>query len=290
MPNSGTFPSNAFVMQVTDLNGASDIENVDLLVNGSLTYPNSCYVRYSRRHNRLQLLNDNTSQFLGDLTPGTAGTVENSKCILSAAASIASQSGNVLSLTVYLSFKAQAAGANSVWTLVSDQSNTFLGWKLQGNITVPIGPAFSNPAIETATVTPLSATTATIEATASDQNGASDIRDIYLLVNSTLSYPNGCFVLYQGATGQVLLLNDAGSSWQAAGALGSSATLENSQCAISLSQSSINSGAETKTMQYQITFKPGFQGTRQVYVYAEDQAKLVSGWKHKQTISLPFPQ
>ncbi|MCU0228601.1 MAG: hypothetical protein MUF01_13275, partial [Bryobacterales bacterium] len=109
-PNSGAFPQNAFVMQVTDLNGANDINEVVLLINNTFSYPSSCYVRYRRAQNQLQLLNDTTSQFLGSLTPGASGSVENSKCLLSAAHSSASMSGNVLSLVIYLSFKTLAGG------------------------------------------------------------------------------------------------------------------------------------------------------------------------------------
>lgn len=288
-PNAGTFPSNAFVIQVTDGNGAGDIGVVDFLVNGSLGYPNSCYVRYNRNLNRLQLLNDTTSQFLGSLTPGAAGTVENGKCILSGAASAASQSGNVLTLVVYLGFKTLAAGPSSMWTLVSDQSTAFLGWKLQGQITVPIGPTFSSPVAQTVAVTPLTSNQAIFEATAFDENGSGDIRDLYLLVNSGLSYPGGCFLLYRGNTAEVYLLNDAGSAWQAVGTLGASQVLENGQCKVDLSLASGSSTQDTKSVSCHIEFKPGFTGERRVYLYAEDQASLVSGWKHTGTLTLPFP-
>ena len=288
-PNSGTFPANAFVMQISDLNGASDITDVHFLVNSSLSYPNSCYVKYTRSLNRLQLLNDNTTAFLGALTPGASGTVENSKCILSGAYSAASESGNVLTLVVYLAFKSPAAGSNNMWTLVSDQSNVFLGWQSQGTITVPLSPSFTRPEALSVSVTPLSSSTARFLVTGFDENGSQDIRDLYLLVNTSVSYANGCFLLYRSPTQQVFLLNDAGSSWQAIGTLPGGETLENSQCRVSLALASESSTQDTKTIAYEIYFKPSFTGTRSSYAYVEDEAKLISGWKFLGTLSLPFP-
>lgn len=288
-PNSGAFPQNAFVMQVTDLNGANDINEVHLLINSTFSYGTACYVRYRRSQNQLQLLNDSTSQFLGTLTPGVSGTVENSKCLLSGAYSSASMSGNILSLVVYLSFKTLAGGANQVWTLVNDQSSVFLGWKTQGSFTVPIGPAFTKPVAHAVSITPLSSTTATLAATGYDENGAEDIRDIYLLVNTSLSTVSGCYLLYRSATQQVFLLNDAGNNWQGVGTRGSDTILENSQCRVNLGLSTESSTQDTKTISYRVEFKPAFHGTRSAYLYVEDAAKLVSGWKFFSTFTLPFP-
>ncbi|MCW5964856.1 MAG: hypothetical protein KIT83_12525 [Bryobacterales bacterium] len=288
-PNSGTFPQNAFVMQVTDLNGANDTNEVHLLINATFSYGAACYIRYRRAQNQLQLLNDSTSQFLGALTPGVSGTVENSKCLLSGAYSSASMSGNVLSLVVYLSFKTLAGGTNQVWTLVNDQSSVFLGWKSQGSFTVPIGPAFTKPVAHALSITPLSSTTATIAATGFDENGAGDIRDIYLLVNSSLSTVGGCYLLYRSPTQQVFLLNDAGSNWQGVGVRGSETILENSQCRVNLVLAAKSSTQDTETISYRVEFKPTFHGARSAYLYVEDAAKLVSGWKFFSTIALPFP-
>ncbi len=288
-PNSGTFPQNAFVMQVTDLNGANDINEVILLINGSFGYTNACYVRYRRAQNQLQLLNDTTSQFLGNLTPGASGTIENSKCLLSAAHSSASISGNILSLVIYLSFKTLAGGSNQIWTLVSDQSATFLGWKSQGAVTVPIGPSFTKPVAQGVGVTALNAYTATIAATGYDENGADDIKDIYLLINSALSTPAGCYLLFRATTQQVFLLNDAGNNWQGVGTRGSSTILENSQCSVDLALATESSTQDTKTISYRLEFKPVFNGARSTYLYVEDAAKLISGWKFISTFTLPFP-
>lgn len=288
-PNNGTFPQNAFVMQVTDLNGANDVNEVHLLANASFNYASACYVRYQRSLNRLQLLNDSTSAFLGSLTPGASGSIENSKCIVTGTHSSATISGNVLSLVVYLSFKAMAGGTNQLWTLVNDQSNAFLGWKSQGSFTVPLGPTFTRPVAQSLAVTPLSTTTARITATGYDENGSADLAEFYMLVNTALSNAGGCYLRYRSATNQVLLLNDAGNNWQGSGTLGGSAILENSQCRVNLALATVTDTQDTRSVAYTVEFKPAFHGTRAAYLYVEDAAKLISGWQFFGNLSIPFP-
>ena len=287
-PNSGSFLSTAFVVRAVDQNGANDLKDLHLLVNDTLTYPNACYVLYNQNTNRLQLLNDSTSQFLGPVTPGVAGTLENSSCILSSAYTSAVKSGNTLTLTAYLSFKSAAAGANNVWTLVSDQSSAFLGWRSQGSITVPIGGAYSRPVAQSIQVLP-EASGLRFTLTASDENGSSDIKDLYLLTNETLSNPNGCYLLFRQTTNQIFLLNDAGTAWLGSGTAGSSVTLENSQCSINLAAVSFSQSGTSVQVSTPIAFKPAFTGTKSAWMYVEDLAKLISGWVFLNTFNPPSP-
>jgi hypothetical protein len=138
-------------------------------------------------------------------------------------------------------------------------------------------------------VTALNASTATIAATGFDENGAADIKDIYLLVNSALSTTSACYLLYRSTTQQVFLLNDAGNNWQGVGVRGSSTILENSQCRIDLALATESTTQDARTIGYRVEFKPAFNGARSTYLYVEDASKLVSGWKFISTFSLPFP-
>lgn len=276
-PNSGTFPSTLFVVRAVDANGATDLKELHLLANGSLSYPTSCYVVYNQVTNQLRLLNDSTTVFLGPLTPGVSGTIENSSCVLSAGYSAATKSGDSLTLSVYLSFKDAAAGVNNLWTLVSDQSNAFLGWQSQGSFTVPIGPAYVKPAAQSVTVSP-QGTKLRFTLTGTDANGGEDIKDFYFLGNATLSNPGGCYVLVRRIAQQVLLLNDAGNAWVGSGAIGASQVIENSQCQINLAEVSTSFEGTTAQATLDIQFKAAFTGQKNAWLYVEDNAKLASGW------------
>ncbi|MEK7755471.1 MAG: hypothetical protein AAB654_26335, partial [Acidobacteriota bacterium] len=62
--------------------------------------------------------------------------------------------------------------------------------------------------------------------------------------------------------------------------LGSSGTLQNSQCAINVGASSISGSDNTLTLNLAITFKPAFVGARNIYTYVLDTARKIShsGW------------
>ncbi|MDZ7638818.1 MAG: hypothetical protein U5J83_11315 [Bryobacterales bacterium] len=276
-PNSGTFPSTLFVIRAVDANGANDLRDIHLLANDTLSYGNSCYVVYNQSSNQLKLLNDTTTQFLGPLTPGVSGTLENNSCILSAGYSAATKAGDALTLSVYLSFKAAAAGANTAWTLVSDQSNAFLGWRTQGSFTVPIGPAFVRPSAQSIAVTTIG-TKVRFTMTGSDQNGGEDIKDFYFLANGTLSNPGGCYVLIRRISNQALLLNDAGNAWQGSGAIGANQVIENSQCRLNLMEMSTSVNGPDAQAEMDVQFKAPFSGQKSAWLYVEDSAKLASGW------------
>jgi hypothetical protein len=286
-PNSGTFPSTLFVVRAVDANGATDLKELHLLANNSLSYPNSCYVVYNQQTNQLKLLNDSTTLFLGPLTPGVSGTLENSSCLLSAGYSAATKSGDSLTLSVYLSFKDAAAGVNNLWTLVNDQSNAFLGWQSQGSFMVPIGPAYVKPAAQSVTVSP-QGTKLRFTLTGTDANGGEDIKDFYFLGNATLSNPSGCYVLIRRIAQQVLLLNDAGNAWVGSGAIGASQVIENSQCQINLAEVSTSFEGTSAQATLDIQFKAAFTGQKSAWLYVEDNAKLASGWVFLNTFT-PIP-
>ncbi len=276
-PNSGVFPSTLFVLRAVDPNGAGDLREIHLLANDTLSYANSCYVLYSQQTNQLKLLNDNTTQFLGPLTPGVSGNVQNSSCILSAGYSAATKAGDSLTLSVYLTFKDAAAGSNTVWTLVSDQSNAFLGWRTQGAFTVPIGPSYVHPKADSISIAP-AGTKLRFSLTGSDQNGGGDIKDFYFLANTALANAGGCYLLIRRIDNQALLLNDAGNAWQGSGTIGGNTVLQNSQCSVDLSEMSTSVSDVTASAVVDIQFKAGFTGQKLAWLYLEDSAKLASGW------------
>jgi hypothetical protein len=74
----------------------------------------------SRAANNLSLLNDAGTTFQGPITPGTSGSLSNSRCTLSAAGASVSTSGTTLTVTLPLSFSA-FHGAKSTFGLAQDK-------------------------------------------------------------------------------------------------------------------------------------------------------------------------
>jgi hypothetical protein len=95
---------------------------------------NACYLLYVRGSNAVDLAND-AGVWQGPVTLGSASTLQNSQCSVSAASSWASLSGNTLTLNLALTFQPPFAGAKNVYMEVQNASLDS-GWSLEGNWTV----------------------------------------------------------------------------------------------------------------------------------------------------------
>jgi hypothetical protein len=78
----------------------------------------------------------------------------------------------------------------------------------------------------------------------------------------------------------MFLLNDSGTAWIGPGTLGTTATLQNTLCAIDLYGSTVSTVDESLTLAVPITFStnPELRGRKAVSMNAFDNAGLDSGW------------
>ena len=109
----------------------------------------------------------------------------------------------------------------------------------------------------------------------SDANGATDLHQEYILINQTQAGDHACMTVLDGAN--LYLLNDTGTVWLGPITLGSSSTLENSQCTLSGAGSSTTLSGTNLTVRLLLTFKPAFTGTKTIYALANDRAGLDTG-------------
>ncbi|MEZ5404282.1 MAG: SBBP repeat-containing protein [Bryobacteraceae bacterium] len=135
-PPRGIGRTDRFVLKATDPNGAVDIQSVSFLLNGAIDGRHACYLGYHRPSNSLQLVNDNGNGVKGTMVlDGGPGVVENSQCRVLAAGSSASASGNEITLTLNVEFKAAFAGDKVLYLGIQDQVSTS-GWTPMSTYTV----------------------------------------------------------------------------------------------------------------------------------------------------------
>ncbi len=115
------------------------------------------------------------------------------------------------------------------------------------------------------------------QATFSDPSGSSDIAGANLLVAASLSTQHVCWVRYVGSNQSLYLQNDAGSALLGPVQPGGSQTVSNSQCTLSGVGSSVTSG-ETLTLTMNLTFAPGYVGSKNLYMYTQTKENVSSGW------------
>jgi len=102
-----------------------------------------------------------------------------------------------------------------------------------------------------------------------DTVGATDLS--WAIAWFSASATNGvgsCAVLYNRGANTVSLMNDAGSQWTTR-ALGSTGTLQNSQCTITIgSSTTVVASGNGLTWNLAVTFAPAFGGTKTIYMMA----------------------
>ena len=146
------------------------------------------------------------------------------------------------------------------------------------NISVLLGNL--NPVPQAVSVTPATGTGSsnTFSFLYSDANGASDLGILQVVVNSSLSGYQGCYISIDPVHQTLLLLNDGATAWQGPITLPTSGTLANSQCTINGGSSSIALSGNNATVNLALSFSGSFGGAKSVYGYAQAAGGLNSGW------------
>jgi hypothetical protein len=247
---------------------------VQVVVNSSLSGYQGCYISIDPVHKTLLLLNDAAVVWQGPITLPTSSTLGNSQCTINGGSSSIALSGNNATVNLALSFSSSFGGVKSVYGYAQAAGGLNSGWILLGNWTVTAVPP------QAVSVTPSTGTGSsnTFSFLYSDANGASDLGILQVVVNSSLSGYQGCYISIDPVHQTLLLLNDAATAWQGPITLPTSGTLANSQCTIIGGSSSIGLSGNNATVNLALSFSGSFVGAKNVYGYAQAAGGLNSGW------------
>lgn len=286
-PSSGSGTSQTFTYEFSDPNGFSDIASAQFVINGSLQASGACYLYYGRAANALYLSNDSGTAWMGPVNPGASGTLSNSQCSVNAEGSSVSAAETTLQISLAATFLPEFAGSKTNHAFARDAGGLSTGWQTLGAWTVLAESV--NQAPLAAGVTPSAGTglSQTFSFSFSDPNGYTDLPAAQLVIGTALSANGSCYLFYSRSRDTLYLSSDAGSAWLGPITLGSSSTVENSQCAISGAGSSSSGVGTNLTINVATTFKAGFAGSKNLYMYAQDTAGLATGWQHRGTWTVP---
>jgi hypothetical protein len=277
-PNSGDGPSVTFQAIYSDPNGTSDLSELLLLVNTSVNGATACYMYYQPQGNHLYLSNDaGTAWLTPALTPGVAGTASNSQCTLNAGTSSVSTAGNDLTVNADLTFKSAFVGARNVYLYAAGSSGQNSGWVKEGTWT-PVASAGA-PSISSLTPDMGTGDLVTFDAIYTDPNGAADLNEVLLQVNTTQSSANACYVYYQPQGNHLYLADNAGNVWMTPALTpGVAGTASNSQCTLNAGMSSAFMTGNILSLTVALTFTGSVVGAQNVYLYAAGLSGQNSGW------------
>ncbi len=272
-PSSGSGTSRTFVLQLNDASGASDIQYVVTAIGpwgahscATLTYPAS---------NSVYLLSDDGTSWG---TPATMGNgsgpvLQNSQCSIPMAQMYKTVSGNDLYLTFTATFSASFVGTQTSQASLLTNGNVSVGPVTLGSWTVPN----NGSPLSITSFTPNNGTAAagTFTVIGNDPNGATEVQYVIASIG-TWDGAHGCMLILFG-NGTVFLRSDDGSSWGGGGQIGSGTTLQNSQCAVPLSNLSEVRSGNSITFAYGATFSGTFAGTHSQQAQIVSNSNVVAG-------------
>jgi uncharacterized protein YhjY with autotransporter beta-barrel domain len=149
------------------------------------------------------------------------------------------------------------------------------------------GAAAAAPAAVSVSPSSGSGASRTFQLTASDGNGHTDLASVQFTIGQNISSVNSCNLAYGPQSNLLYMLNDARTAWMSPVQLGTSATLANSQCSVNVAGSSASGSGNTLTVNLAMNFAPGYSGSKNLFLYAQDQAGQNSGWQTKGTWTVP---
>ena len=278
-PSAGSGSQTTFTFFFTDPHGWEDLSVVNVLINHSLDGRDACYLAYVVPSQTLFLVDDEGDPggpFAGSVTLGNSSAIQNLQCAVTLLS--ATGSGELLSVTVNITFKVGFGGNQIAYLAARDTAQDSSGWQALGVWQAPLTPpgTISVTGIAPARGAQAGGTAGTFTLTLNDSKGASDIGIVNLLVNNFIDGRQACYLAYAASSNTLLLVDDQGDAGGPfAGSMvlnGGGGTIQNSQCSVSRRGSSAVLSGNTLTLTLNITFKAAFMGNRILYAAGRDNS------------------
>ncbi len=286
-PSSGSGATQTFSFVVADPNGFADIAWVEMLFNSSLNTAQACYIRFDRAANSVSLYTDSGGATTGPLALGSAGTLQNSQCTVNASGSSSFGAANDLTVNLSITFQSSFSGSRLIYARAQDNGGELLNWIQVGSWTVPAATGPQAPSAASVTPSSGSVSSQTFSFVVSDPNGFQDLVWIEMLFQASLSTTQACYIHFKPATNVVYLYSDTATTTTGPLTLGSSGTLQNSQCTINGSGSSSSGSGNNVTVNVSLTFQTSFGGSKLIYAKAQDTTNKALGWTQVGTWTVP---
>lgn len=280
-PNSGSGATQTFAFTYSDAGGFASIAQTEVLFGASTSYLSSCVLDYIASSNSIYLMNDQATAWLGPVTPGESGTLQNSKCAIDASGSSVSGSGTTLTLNLAMTFQSTFTGTKNIYMYAEDSTGLNTGWQSMGTWT-PFATTTQPPSAVSVTPNSGSGASQTFAFVYSDAGGFAAISTAEMLFGVDTTYSTSCVVDYSQSSNSLYLANDQANGWIGPISPGSG-TLQNSKCTVNGSGSSVNGSGNNMTVNLALTFQATFTGIKNIFMYAEDPDGLNTGWQNRGT-------
>jgi len=266
VPSAGSGPGERFSFTVSDQGGSGFITGVAILFAPTLNTTNACYLIWDRTANTVSLTYDNPANGQTPFTPGANGIATNEQCTMNAANSTVIMDSTQVVVTMDLTFNSTFYGAKNIY-LYASEGTANSGWTAVGSWTVTGGASEAN------SVSPASGngSTSTFTFTVSDSSSETNLTGMTMLftAGAPSDTANACYLVYNRTTSTIGLWDNTGNTTLSTKGIGSSATLQNSQCAVGYTV--MNVSGNSIQFQIQLVFSSAnFAGTQSIYLDADE--------------------
>lgn len=281
VPLGGSGATQRFSFTVSDAGGSGFIVAVAMLFAATFDTNNACSMVYDRTRNTISLAFDNPANGAATLVPGTPTIISNHQCSVIGANSTVVAGTTQLIVTVDIAFNAAFFGLKNTYLYAAEAfSNS--GWVTVGSWTVAGGA----PTADSVSPASGSGLSPNFVFTVSDSATNLNIIGINMLLTtgSPANLTNACYLWYNRTASTIGLYANDGVTLNTKG-IGSSTTLQNSQCAVGFTTMTASGNSVIFTIN--LVFKsPAFQGAKTVYLQALEP-NASSGWVARGTWTVP---
>ncbi|MDQ3815969.1 MAG: hypothetical protein M3347_18830, partial [Armatimonadota bacterium] len=272
---SGALGPRTFTTVYVDPNGATDIADARLLISADGDGVNDLYARYDRVNNKLYLMNNAGTGFMGPVTPGSGPPLSNSQGSLNCAATTVSVVGNTLTINWSFTPSASFIGTKNIFLYVRDNGGLQDGFDRFGSWIITSGP--SNLSVTPASGSSAAGTARTLTTRYVDPNGATNIVDARILISPNGSGTNALYGRYDCVNKKLYLMNSTGTAFLGGYAPGSNNVISNSQGSLNCAATTVSQVGNVLTINWRFT-PTAFAGLKNIFLFVRDAGGLQDGF------------
>jgi hypothetical protein len=120
-----------------------------------------------------------------------------------------------------------------------------------------------------------------LSATYIDADGWQNIAEAYVVVNTSSTLTNSCYVMYDQNANKLYIRNDANTGWTGGYAPGSANTISNSYASLNCQTTTVSGTVQILTVKWAIIPKDAMAGLKNVYLRVKDDTNSSTGWIKK---------
>jgi len=281
-PSSSSGSQQTFIATYTVPNSEMTVQSLSLFItdgvaldSGSGWAANECILNYTIGSGLIQMVQDAGGAFLSNSAiAGTDQTVSNSQCTVLANLSSVNISGNVVTVSFYVTFTAAFRGPKQLYLSVKNQqgdNNT--------NFVTQVGSYNVTASVSSIFVSPVSGSGSEQTFTTVYSDEANPVKSVFFNLKSSAnntSAANACKLRYDLATDDIFLVNDAGTRYSSPITSGSTTLLSNSQCTVYGVGTSATVFGNYVVGYFSVSFAAGFEGEKEMTMFGEDETGTFS--------------